>query len=134
MVAGRRDRVTGIPQGEVMWSVRVAGYPAESRGADDVTHVNIAGIRYVPVAPSRAVRNAVREYLDRHLIPSYETLAYLATSRSPVLCRGDWERIRRVAGGAASDARLSAESRNTFARLRDALDQALPWKAADRAL
>jgi|LSQX01.1.fsa_nt_gb hypothetical protein len=94
-----------------------------------VTHVNIAGIRYVPVAPAVAVRNAVQEYFAMRLSPRDESLTYLAATPSPVLCRGDWERIRRVAGGAASDARLSTESRDTFARLLDVLDRAIPWSA-----
>ncbi|HHX40750.1 MAG TPA: hypothetical protein GX715_12365 [Armatimonadetes bacterium] len=115
-----------------MGNLSIGGTIREER-IDGVTHINIAGIRYLPLAPSTAVREAVREYSDMRLAPWCETLSYMATHRSVVFCRNDWERVIRAASGAASDKRLSAESRMTFAHIRDVLSRALPWRPRDSA-
>jgi len=106
------------------------------RGRGDgngVTHINVGGIRYLPLAPCDAVREAVREYGDLRLSPRCETLSYLAAYPSVVFCRNDWERVIHVANGAAGDTRLSEGARHTFAHIRDVLARAVPWQPRDLA-
>ena len=115
-----------------MGNLRIGGSTREEQ-VDGVTHINIAGIRYLPLAPSTAVREAVREYSDMRLAPWCETLSYMAAYPSVVFCRSDWERVIRAASGAASDNRLSARTRMTFAHIRDVLSRALPGRLRDSA-
>jgi len=102
-------------------------------GDGSVTHINVGGIRYLPLARRDALREAVREYGDMRLGPRCETLSYLAATPSVVFCRNDWEQVIRLASGAAGDVRLSAEARNTFAQIRDVLCRAVPWRPRDVA-
>lgn len=90
-----------------------------------MTHANLGGIRYLPLGPAVAVRNAVREYTG--VEPPCRCLDYLAEHRSVVLPRGDWEGLLRAASEAASDVRLSPEARSVFRQIRDVLRQAMPW-------
>lgn len=115
-----------------MGNLRIV-FDAREERIDGVTHINIGGIRYLPLAPSIAVRDAVREYSDMRLAPRCETLSYMAAYPSVVFCRNDWEKVITAASGAASDARLSMESRDTFAHIRDVLCRALPWRPRDSA-
>lgn len=101
---------------------------------ETVTHINLGGIRYLAVAPVYALRRAVREYRDINLVPRSDTLSYLAECSSVVFCRGDYERALTASNLAASDIRLSPESRRTFARVRDVLDHAIPRDAFGTAL
>lgn len=100
----------------------------EKERSDDkmVTHINVGGIRYLPLAPAEELRSAVREYLEMRLGPPAEMLDHLLSRRSVELCRDDWEGVLRAAYGAASDPRLSPASRDTFSRVRDVLDRAIP--------
>ena len=105
------------------------------RGADvdAVTHINVGGIRYLPLAPVSVLRRAVREYQDTCMPARFDTLGYLAEKPSVLLCREDWEKAVRAASGAASDLRLSPEARSTFARIRDVLNHAIPRYPRGRA-
>ncbi|MBI3945891.1 MAG: hypothetical protein HY321_08225 [Armatimonadetes bacterium] len=95
---------------------------------DGVTHINVIGVRYLPLAPASALRRAVGEYQAVRPAPRCETLSYLADGSSVVLCRGDFERALRASGFAAADSRLSLDARRMFAHVHDVLVRALPWK------
>ncbi|HEX3000593.1 MAG TPA: hypothetical protein VHR86_10210 [Armatimonadota bacterium] len=97
---------------------------------ETVTHINLAGIRYLPLAPATVLRRAVHEYLDTHPSAGNDILRYLAEHPSVILCREDWKRVICAAGGARADCNLSAESRNTFAHIHDVLNRAIPWRPA----
>jgi len=91
-----------------------------------VTHINVGGIRYLPLAPAGELRSAIREYGEARPAPRCETLNYLVSHSSVELSRGDWEGVLRAAVEAAVDPRLSPESRSTFRHVRDVLAHAVP--------
>ena len=115
--------------------MNVMGGYHEVRGVepDTMTHINLGGIRYLPLVPAPALRRAVQEYLAMRPILRCAALRYLAEHPSVVLCREDCEKVRRVAVGAATDLRLSPESRRTFAQISNVLSEAFPWSSRDRA-
>ncbi|MDH7569917.1 MAG: hypothetical protein QHJ73_10065 [Armatimonadota bacterium] len=97
-----------------------------STRADSLTRINVAGIRFLPLAPRGALRRALREFEATDPAAEKATLDYVAESPAAVLCRGDYERVLSAAGRAQSDHRLSPEARRTFARIHQVLDGAVP--------
>ncbi len=97
----------------------------DRRDAGVVAHANLGGIRYLPLGPAEAVRDAIREYTGVEM--PCKTLDYLAEHPSVVLPRADWEGVLRAASEAASDARLSPEARGVFHHICDVLRRAMPW-------
>lgn len=131
MLAGYNRKRKGVTE-----AMKTGGSLATVRRMplDSMTHINLGGIRYLPLAPAEKLRRAVREFQDVRPAVRSEALAHLTTQRSVVLCQKDWRNVLNAASGAVSDQRLSAESRDTFACVLRVLDGAIPRRAASATL